>query len=145
MKRFHSLSRRPAVALLLCACLSATALGCRRPHVEGTVSVESILKKWDQGGFDTKAVVNIEGDLWSAGACSRGPVGGLDVLICEYSSDEAAGVGEKKMLADWDEEGIPTGAVTRNTKTVLAIADRNKADRSGRTVARLGKLFHTGN
>jgi hypothetical protein len=145
MKILRRLSRRRAAALLLSACLAATALGCRRPHVEGTVSVESILKKWDQGGFDTKAVVNIESAPWSAGACSRGPVGGLDVLICEYSSDEAAAVGEKKMLADWDEETIATGAVTRNTKTVLAIADRTKADRSGRTIARLGSLFHARN
>ena len=129
--------------LFLAALLALPMVSCRRPHVDGTVSVDSVLKKWSEGGFESNPVVNIEPDQWSAGACSRGPVAGLDVLICEYASDAAAKVGEIKMLNDWDEEGIPTGAVVRSSNTLFAVADRSRADRSGRTIVRLARLFQS--
>lgn len=132
---------RPRHVVMVMLFLSTSALGCRRSRVEGTVNVDSILNVWNDAGFDTEKVVNIEPDVWSAGACSRGPVAGLEVLICEYSSDDAARVGEKKMMSDWEEESVPTGAVVRTSRTLLAIADRNKADPSGRTIVRLAKLF----
>ncbi|MBC8132043.1 MAG: hypothetical protein H7X95_03605 [Deltaproteobacteria bacterium] len=137
----RALCRGRRLVIAIGVLLTATTAACRRPHVEGTVAVDTILKSWGEAGFDTKPVVNIEPDLWSAGACSRGPVAGLDVLICEYASDEAANVGEKKMLSDWEEASIPTGAVVRSSKTLLAIADLNKADKNGRQIARLAKLF----
>jgi len=136
-----SLFPRRNLVVLVMLFLSTSVLGCRRPRVEGTVNVDSILKVWNAAGFDTEKVVNVEPDAWSAGACSRGPVAGLELLICEYSSDDATLVGEKKMMSDWEEESVPTGAVVRTSRTLLAIADRNKADPSGGTIVRLAKLF----
>lgn len=133
--------RMPVSVLVICLLLAMTGLACRRPRVDGTVNADPVLKSWSEAGFDTKGVVSIEPDAWSAGACSRGLLAGLDVLICEYSSDEAAKVGEKKISGDWEEESIPTGALVRTSNTLLAIADRNKADRPGRTITRLAKLF----
>jgi len=119
--------------------------GCkRRPHVEGTVAAETITKAWTADGLDTTSVVNVEAGPWSAGACSQGTVAGLDVLICEFETDEALGMGEQKISAGWDDESVPTGAIVRTTqpsRTLLAIADRAKGDPSGRTVARLAKTF----
>ena len=108
-----------------------------------TVLLRGSTRRDSTPGTPVINVVNIEPDQWSAGACSRGPVMGLDVLMCEYASDEAANVGQLKMLGDWEEEAIATGALLRTSRTVLAIADRAKADRSGRTIARLAKLFQT--
>ena len=125
------------------AVLAAVAsVGCRgRPHVDGTVAVDTILKAWGAEGFATNAVANIEPDAWSAGACSRGSVAGLDVLLCEYASDETMTAGEQKMMSDWQAESVATGAAVRTSRTLLAIADRNRADPSGRTIARLIKSF----
>jgi len=138
-------ARRPGTDLWLLVGLvlmiPGLSAGCRRPHVEGTVATDTILKAWRSAGFDTQSVRNVEPDAWSAGACSRGLVSGLDVLICEYASDEAAGVGDQKINADWEQEGISTALLARTSKTVLAISDRGKADRSGKTINRLAKLF----
>lgn len=127
--------------LSLALVVTASAAGCRRPHVEGALAVDTVLRAWSEKGFDGKAVENVEPDLWSAGACSRGAVGGLDVLLCEYATDEALGVGEKKVFSDWEEEGVATGAVALKSKTLLAITDRAKADPNGRTIALLTKSF----
>jgi hypothetical protein len=116
--------------------------GCRgRPHVDGTVAVDTILKAWAAEGFVTNTVVNIEPNPWSAGACARGMVSGLDVLLCEYASDETFSAGEKKMMSDWQAESVATGAAVRTSRTLLAIADRTSADPSGKTIARLIKSF----
>jgi hypothetical protein len=122
--------------------LTATfSFGCGRPHVRGTIAVDTVLGAWTGEGFNTQGVVNIEPDNWSAGACSRGTVTGIDVLICEYATDEALAVGEKKIMSDWAEESVATGAVLHASRTTLAIADRNKADPNGRVIARLIKTF----
>lgn len=117
------------------------ATSCGRAHVKGTVAVDSILKAWQADGFDTEAVMSLEPDVWSAGACSRGLVSGLEVLLCEFAADESLAAGEEKIMSDWGAESVPTGAVVRTSRTILAISDRTKADPQGRTLARLAKVF----
>lgn len=128
---------------LLLVALGGT--GCkRRPHVEGTVATETITKAWTADGFDTANVANVDGDAWAAGACYQGTVSGLDVLVCEYGSDEALAQGEQRLNATWDDESVPTAVLARTTqpsRTIVAIADRNKADPNGRTINRLIKTF----
>lgn len=135
----------PAVMAALLLALVVGGTGCkRRPHVEGTVAAETITKAWTADGLDTANVASIEADPWAAGACYQGTVSGLDVLICEYGSDEALAQGEQRINATWDDESVPTAAVARTSqpsRTILAIADRNKADPNGRTIARLIKTF----
>ena len=129
------------IVFSLAALIATIVFGCKRPHVEGTVAVDSVLAAWGAAGFDTKAVTNLEPDAWMAGACSRGLVVGLDVLLCEYPGDDTLATGEQKIMSDWEEESIATAAVVRTSRTLLAVADRNKADPNGRTVAQLVKIF----
>ncbi len=117
------------------------AAACGRPHVKGTVAVETVLKAWTAEGFSTDTLVNVEPDDWSAGACSRGTMSGLEILLCEYATDEALAAGEAKITRDWTQQSVPTGATVRSARTLLAIADRDKADPNGRTIARLLKTF----
>lgn len=134
--------RAPRVGVpILIALLCLAAVGCGRPHVKGTVAVDTILKSWQADGFDTASVLNIDPDTWSAGACSRGTITALDVLICEYSSDEALSAGEARIMTDWTASSIPTGVAIRTARTILALADPNQTDPSGRTIARLLKTF----
>ena len=116
----------------------------RRPHVEGTVATETITKAWTAEGFDSTAVVNVEAEPWSAGACYQGIVSGVDVLVCEYPTDEALGRGEQQLNTVWDDESVTTAALAHTTqpsRTILAVADRANADPNGRTLNRLIKIF----
>ena len=121
--------------------------GCkRRPHVAGTVAAQTVTEAWTAEGFDTSTIVNVEADPWAAGACYQGTVSGLDVLLCEYESDESLGSGTQKINAGWDEESVPTAALVRTTqpsRTILAVADRTKSDPNGRTIARLTSTFQS--
>jgi hypothetical protein len=127
--------------LLLVALMATAVTGCRRPHVNGTVAVDTILKAWQDEGLDSTTVENVDPAAWSAGACSRGSVSGLDVLLCEYDRDDGLTGGEGKIMGEWNAESLATGAVVRSSRTLLAVADRNKADPSGKTIARLIKSF----
>jgi hypothetical protein len=136
-------TRDLVIALAMAAAVGGMACK-RRPHVEGTVATETITKAWTIDGFDTTAVVNVEAEPWSAGACYQGLVSGVDVLVCEYSSDEALALGEQRINAIWDDESVATAAVARTSqpsRTILAVADRAHADPNGRTLSRLIKIF----
>jgi hypothetical protein len=136
-------ARSLVATLVLAAALGGVA--CKRhPHVDGTVATETITNAWAADGLDVSAVVNVESEPWSAGACYQGMVSGVDVLVCEYASEEALALGEQRINALWDEESVATGAVARTTqpsRTILAVADRAKADPNGRTLSHLIKIF----
>ena len=127
------------VALIAAAVLPT---GCnRRPHVDGALAIGDVLKAWTDSGFDTESVENVEPGQWSAGSCSRGPVGPFDVLLCEYAGDEVLASGEQEVMRTWSRESPKTGLVVRNRHTLLAIADRNATDQGGRTIMRLATAF----
>jgi hypothetical protein len=135
---------RSLVATLVLAAAVGGIACKRRPHVEGTVATETITKAWTADGFDSTAVVNVEAEPWSAGACYQGIVSGVDVLVCEYPSDEALAAGEQRINAVWDDESVATAAIVHTaqpSRTILAVADRANADPNGRTLSRLIKLF----
>ena len=104
-------------------------------------TVDAVLKAWNAAGFDATAVENIEPGIWQAGSCSRGMVASLDVLLCEYAADEALANGEKKVMTDWQAENVPTGAIVRTSRTLLAVSDPNKVDPTGKIIAGLIKTF----
>jgi len=128
------------MGLLALAVLTVSACN-RRPHVDGALAVTDVLKAWTDSGFDTEAVESVEPGGWSAGACSRGPVGPFDVLLCEYAGDHVLASGEQEVMRTWQRESPKTGLVLRNRHTLLAIADRNATDQGGRTLMRLATAF----
>lgn len=132
--------RLPPVVVMAAFC-ALLAGGCRRKHIDGTVAVDAVLSAWGAKGFTTTEIKSIEPDAWSAGACSRGPLAELDVLMCEYAADETLVVGDGKIVKDWEQDGVATGVVVRNGRTLLAIADTKKIDASGRTIMRLIEAF----
>lgn len=127
-----------AVLLLIASGVS----GCRRrPHVKGTVAVDDVLQTWNEIGFDTASVENVDAAPWSAGACSRGQVANLDVLMCEFASDETLARGEQQIQSELARDQVSTGLVTRTSRTLLAIADKGDVDPSGQTVMKLVQGF----
>jgi hypothetical protein len=132
---------RVRIALLLPILTMTVGLGCRRPHVEGTVAVDTILRAWTDQGFDSKTVENVDPEGWDAGACARGSVSGMDVLLCEFANDNALNSGEQKIMRDWQDESVATGVAARTSRTLMAITDRDSVDPDGRTITRLVQIF----
>jgi hypothetical protein len=127
--------------VLIAAGLLVAALGCHRRHVDGTSSVDSVLSSWSAAGTNTDAVKELDGEPWSADACSRGVITGLDVLLCEFQAGDRLAVGERRVRDSWSPETVSTGVVVHNARTMLAIVDHGDADPSGRITARLLSSF----
>jgi hypothetical protein len=75
-------------------------------------------------------------DLEVDKSCRTGTVKGLDVAICEYDSPEAAKAATK---AGYSWVGATTGSAWVSGSLVIAVADRSKADPSGKTINELMK------
>ncbi len=69
--------------------------------------------------------------------CEAGTVEGLDVLLCGFATPAEAKAAEDPGLA-WI--GAATGAAQAHGAVLIVIADRKKADPSGRAINRLMKL-----
>ena len=97
---------------------------------------DAVVDAWKQGGLEP-------GDLTAATVafgkdCKTTAVGGVDVLLCNYDSADAA----KKADAssnDWI-AGAPTGSSFVSGKVLVVVADRKKADPDGKTINQLMKL-----
>jgi hypothetical protein len=100
-----------------------------------------VLEAWQAEGFDIEAVENVKPTPWSAGACSQGPVAGLEVLMCEYAADAELAAGQQQVRQTWNQQNAKTGVVARNSRTLLAITDQNLVDPTGRTIIRLVRMF----
>ncbi len=69
--------------------------------------------------------------------CQGGTVEGIEVLVCNFASPAEAKAAEDAGLA-W--VGQATGASLARGAALVVLADRKKADPSGRTINRLMKL-----
>lgn len=69
--------------------------------------------------------------------CQSGTIEGLDVLLCSFPTPAEAKAAEEPGLA-W--VGAATGASQAHGAALIVLADRKKADPSGRTINRLMKL-----
>jgi len=130
-----------AVAAMAIGAVISAGSCHRRPHVDGTVAIDSVTHKWTEAGFDTGQLKDIEPTAWGAVSCVQGEVASLDVLICEYPDGSAMAQGEDKVRARWHPDAIFTGVVTNSRQTSLAISARPNVDKNGRTIAQLVKAF----
>lgn len=90
---------------------------------------------------------DVKADAWkttdatklAAQKCEQAQPGGVDAILCEYGSAEAVALG-KKAGDEWVGQAV-TGVVLVNGNTVLALADRNRADPNGKTIHKLSQAF----
>lgn len=125
--------------------LAAAVLGCGGKDEaggggSGGTATESgprhdVIEGWKKAGITvtplTPATVAFGKD------CQSGTANNVDVILCQYESEDDAKAAEKPSL-DW--VGSTTGASWVQGKVVIAAADRRKADPSGRTINQLMKL-----
>lgn len=122
---------RLAVLLALAACTKAE---------EGKgpgASPNELAAKWTKAGLTVSALTEDKSGAIGA-TCKRGTVSGVEVVHCTFASEPEAKAAEAKAL-EW--VGEATGAALTRGQELLAVADRSKADPSGRTINALTKAF----
>ena len=130
----------PRIALLTVGLLLPLP-ACRHSHVSGTASTDAVLDAFKASGFDVGQMKVVEPDPWTADHCVSGKVSELQVLVCEFKTDEALAGGESEVRHGWDSVNVDTGVVLHNGRTMLVIADAAKRDPNGRAIARLLNAF----
>jgi len=133
--------RRSAPLLAAIALALVPSAGCRRSHVAGTPSTDGVLEAFRNAGLDVAGVANAEPDAWGADVCSSGKVSGVEVVICEFTSDEQLGKTRADTVRDWNSFNIDTGLVLHNQRTLLIVADRGRQDPQGRAIGKMVTAF----
>jgi hypothetical protein len=130
---------------LLVPVLLASALvgggGCRKSHVPGTVSTDAVLDAFKGAGFDVSGMKKAEADTWGADNCVAGVASSLDLVVCEFATEQALVKSEADAQRDWNVVNVETGVVQHNGRTMLLIVDRKNGDRSGRAIAKMLAAF----
>ena len=114
-------------ALLITIALVACSNG-----KSGPTSRDGVVDAWKKGGLEPSPLTEAKTDVGKK--CSSGTVNKVDVLVCEFDSEADAKAAEEKGLA-W--VGDTTGASKAQGEMLIVVADRRKADPSGRTINQL--------
>jgi hypothetical protein len=131
----------PLVVVLALATVPVGVMGCRRSHVAGTPSTDGVLEAFREAGLDVGGVANAEADPWGADVCSAGPIAGVEVVICEFSSDAQLGKTRADAVRDWSSVNVDTGLVAENQRTLLIVVDRGRKDPHGRAIGKMVTAF----
>jgi len=105
---------------------------------EAPNTVADLEDGWKTAGLSPGGFAPVDGQALGNGQCRSGAVNGLDVTVCEYPSPEVATAARASGLAA---VGSATGAAVIEGKRMLVVADRKKADASGRSIDKLIKVF----
>lgn len=126
---------RGATAALLGLALPLWLLvGCSKPP-----GVAAELAALQAAGHGAAGFADSDARPFSAKACRAGTLDRVAAVLCEYGSAEALSLGQQGAEA-WIGEAT-TGVVLRRDLYLLALADRDRADPSGRAVSKLAKTF----
>ncbi len=129
-----------AVALLL-ALLAISGCSKSKASSESGVRLAQVNDALAAAGFKLDNFKPIDAARYSAQTCASGPIDGVDTLVCEYPSADAAALAKKATEA-WVGEAV-TGAVLSNGRTLLAVADRMHGDHNGKTIHRITQAYQS--
>ena len=105
---------------------------------EAPNTVADLENGWKAAGLSPGGFAPVDGQALGNGQCQSGAVNGLDVTVCGYPSPEAATAARASGLAA---VGSATGAAVVEGTRMMVVADRKKADASGRSIDKLIKVF----
>jgi hypothetical protein len=105
------------------------------PTKAAAVPRDVIVDAWKKGGLEPSALTAAEVAVGKD--CKSGTVNNVDVVLCQFGTADEAKAAEKAGL-EW--VGATTGAAWASKAVLVAVADRRKADPSGRTINQLMKL-----
>jgi hypothetical protein len=119
---------KPVIAISLALAL----VGACSKEKQGASSREGVVAAWKKGGLEPSPLTPAKTDIGKD--CATGTVNKIDVLVCTFSSAKEAKEAEDKGL-EW--VGDNTGASKAQGEMLIVVADRRKADPSGRTINQL--------
>jgi hypothetical protein len=139
--------RRHPVALAL-ALLALLSCGCSKKKggdeaaepAAGESFYQGTVDALKQAGLAVTPFENAAARPYGAKECARGGVAQLDVLLCRFDGDAS---GKQKKLEQFI-SGAVSGAVRAKGPLALAVADRKKADLTGKSINKLLKTFSGG-
>jgi hypothetical protein len=120
-------------ALLLVLLVAACDKGNNAPTGPG--ARDTVIDAWKKGGLDASAFATAATPIGKD--CAAGTVGKVDVLVCSYTTPDEAKAAQDAGL-QW--VGDTTGASQARGTLLIAVADRRKADPSGKTINQIFKL-----
>jgi hypothetical protein len=114
--------------------------GCnKKPEGPSQLRLKDATRALEKAGFKTDALQSADPAKFSAQKCVQGQFDGVDTVLCEYGSAEAASQGQNAG-EDWAAQAT-TGLVLINGFSVLAVADRGRADPDGKRIQKIAKAF----
>jgi hypothetical protein len=119
---------------LLFIAIAVSAAACSKAN-KGPSSRDGVIAAWKKGGLEPSAFTAAQTDIGKD--CASGTVNKLDVLVCTYPTDKDAKAAEDAGLK-W--VGDTTGASRAQGETLIEVADRKKADPSGKTINQIVTL-----
>ncbi|MEZ4404836.1 MAG: hypothetical protein R3B06_32910 [Kofleriaceae bacterium] len=126
--------RRRALTTLFTGVVVAAALGCGGEAGGDDATVAA----WRKAGLEVSAMTETPAAPYGASACKAGTVSGVDVVLCSFPTDAAAKAAEEAGLGV---VGQATGAALAAGSRLLVVADRRKADPTGRTIDAVTRAF----
>lgn len=94
---------------------------------------------FSKAGLEVGPFAAADGKAYAAVRCARGQVSKLEVLFCEYASEDAAKAAEKKLAKVVG--AAVTGAVRQHGSQALVVVDRDKVDLQGKSINKLLGAF----
>jgi hypothetical protein len=101
----------------------------------GAQGRDAVVEAWKAAKLTPSALT--AASVQFAKDCQSGTVANVDVLLCNFASPAEAKAAETPGLS-W--VGAATGASQARGSVLVVVADRRKADPSGRTINQLMKL-----
>lgn len=111
--------------------VAAALIACSKEGADQRSSRDAVIAAWKQAGLEPSAFTQA---TTVGNDCASGTVNRLEVLVCTFATEQEAKAAEDKGLA-W--VGDATGASRARGTMLIAVADRRKADPSGRTINQL--------
>jgi hypothetical protein len=125
--------------LLLAALACAIAAGCSKKGPTGGAGLDTVNESFNSAGLKLDPFVPTDAGRFSATRCMTGRIEGVDAVLCEYGSAEAAQLG-RKAGEDWI-AGAVTGTALQRDRTLLVLADRARADPNGKSIHKIALAF----
>lgn len=124
--------------VVLAAALAAAACDKGETASPAAGGTTAVLDAWKKLGLTVGAFEKADAAKYGGGDCRAGTVSGIDTVLCTFKTPEEAEAAQAKGLAA---VGDTTGASVASGSMLLVVADRGKADPSGRTINQMTKVF----
>ncbi|HVK77397.1 MAG TPA: hypothetical protein VM734_29020 [Kofleriaceae bacterium] len=129
---------RTTATIVIAAALAAACSKDGGAAAGGGTGDDAVVAAWKKAGLEVSALTDADAKAYSAEGCRSGTVSGVDVVLCKYDTGEDAKAAEDPALTSL---GGVTGAAIAKGARLLVVADRRKADPTGRTIDAITKAF----